>query len=148
MTQQARSLLDLGVTAQGAITYGRAVLVGAAADGINMVGIQASATAQKITGIARRSAVDGEGVEITCCGTAVCETGAGAILPGDRVQCDAQGRAVKATVAGVAAGGVAVTSTAANGAILTGADLPGYSWGMALQGSAGQGNYIEVLITH
>lgn len=148
MTQQARSVLDIGVTAVGAITYGRAVLVVAAPDGINIAGAQATVAAQKITGIARRSALDTETVDLTTLGTAVCETGAGAIAAGDRVQSDANGRVVKATAINVAAGATAVTSLAANGAILIGSDLPGYSFGMALQAASAAGQYIEVLITH
>lgn len=160
MTQQARSILDLSLLATGAIAYARAVNV-AATTAIGAIGgVQATVSGQKVVGVARRAAAVGAYVDVTCTGTAVVEAGA-AIALGARVMCDTSGRAVTATVMTatvgsliVGAGAVAVTSTAANGAIITGAptllggDTPLYIWGTALQAAAAAGDLIEVLITH
>lgn len=171
MTQQARPVLDLALQATGAIAYGRAVALSVATVFGAIGGVQATVAGQKLIGVARRDAALGAFVDCTVLGTAVCETGA-AITLGSRVQCDASGRVITAvalsatlgTLTGgigtlqVGAGATAVTSSAASGAILTGAgtvtgapalaggDPPVFVWGTALQSCAGAGEFIEVLI--
>lgn len=146
MTQQARPVLDIAVQATAAIAYGRAVALAAATVAGAIGGVQATASGQKLIGVARRDAALGAFVDVTCLGTAVCETGA-AIALGARVQCDAVGRVITAVALTIAAGATAVTSAAANGAgTMAGGDPPVYVWGTALQACAGAGEFIEVLI--
>lgn len=158
MSQQARSILDLSVVASGAIAYARCVNVIAPTVSGALTGAQATAIGQKVLGIARRDAASGAMVDITVLGTAVCEAGA-AIAVGARVMCDASGRVITATALAaatgtlaIAAGATAVTSTAANGAIVSGAptlsggDTPQFIFGTALQAAAAAGDLIEVVI--
>lgn len=160
MSQQARSILDISMLATAAIAYGRAVQVAATTTAGAIGGVQATAIGQKVIGIARRDAGLGAYTDVTVLGTAVCEAGA-AIAVGARVQCDASGRVITATALavtigtlGVGAGGTPVTSTAGNGAILTGApaitggDTPLYVFGTALQAAGAAGDLIEVLISN
>ena len=147
MSQQARSVLDIAVQATAAIAYARAVNVVAATTAGAVGGVQATVAGQKILGIARRDAALGAFTDLTCLGTAVCETGA-AIAIGSRVQCDAVGRVITAAALTIAAGAVAVTSAVANGVgSLTGGDLPVYVFGTALQAANAAGDLIEVLIS-
>ena len=169
MTQQARPVLDIAVQATAAISYARVVALAVATVAGAIGGAQATVAGQKMIGVARRDAALGAFVDVTCLGTAVCETGA-AIALGARVQCDALGRVITAVALTatqgaitigtlqVAAGATAVTSTAANGAILSGAptvgnptlaggDPPIYVFGTALQSCAAAGDFIEVLIS-
>lgn len=149
MTQQAISVLDLSFQAITAITRYRAV-------GFN--GAQANVAGQKILGIARRGAAVGQWSDATVLGSAVAESGA-AIAVGQALVTDASGRVIPATAlsaAGssltVASGGTAVTSSAANGAIISGtatiagSDLPQHIIGFALQAAAGAGEFIEILV--
>lgn len=149
MSQQAISVLDMAVNAITAITEYRCVTA---------AGAQVSTAGSKVYGISRRSAAIGRMTDVTVLGTAVAESG-GAIAVGAMLAADAQGRVVTAaTLAAatgtlaVAAGATPVTSTAANGGIITGAptlsggDTPQYIIGMALQSAAGAGEFIEVLI--
>ena len=168
MTQQARPVLSIAVLATGAIAFARAVNVATTTAFGAIGGVQATVSGQKIVGIACRDAALGAYTEITCLGTAVCESGA-AIAIGARVQCDASGRVITAVAMtatqgaiaigtlAVAAGATAVTSTAANGAILSGVptvgtptlaggDTPLYVFGTALQAAGAAGEFIEVLI--
>ena len=56
-------------------------------------------------------------------------------------------RAIASTGAlGVAAGATAVMASAANGAVLTGADMPEYVFADALEASGAAGNLVEVLL--
>lgn len=158
MSQQARSILDLSLVATTAIAYARCVNIVAPTVTGALAGAQATTQGQKILGIARRAAAAGEMVDVTVLGTAVCEAGA-AIAVGARVMCDASGRVITASVLAaaatglsIAAGGTAVTSTAANGAIvsgnatLSGGDTPLFVFGTALQAAAAAGDLIEVVI--
>lgn len=138
MSQQAISLLELSVTALGAITVWR---------GVDANGNQATVQGQHILGFAREAALEaGDVIPVTVLGTAIAETG-GVFNVGDRLIVDAQGRAIKNSGAlDVAAGATAVTSTAANGAILTGSDLPEAVVAVALQASTAAGQFVEVLL--
>lgn len=139
MSRQALSLMSLSIAAAlSAVTEYRAV---------DLVGVQATVQGQKVRGVANRSAAIGDGFDFTVIGTAVVETG-GVIVAGASLIVDAQGRVITSTgKLGIAAGGVAVTSTAANGtAILTGGDGPEYVFADALQAASGAGQFIEVLL--
>jgi hypothetical protein len=91
-------------------------------------------------------------------GTAVAEAGA-AVTVGAALVMDVSGRVVPATALAVSSAGItvavgatAVTSTLANGAILsgngtvTGGDLPQFVVGYALEAAAAAGNFIEILM--
>lgn len=149
MSQTAISILDLPVTATAAITEYR---------GVDFNGAQATVAGQKILGIARRSAPIGLPVDLTVQGTATCEAG-GAFAKGAALAMDAAGRVVAASALAAAVGtlqvgvgGTAVTSTAANGAIITGApalsggDLPQFIVGYAMEAAAAAGDKVEVLL--
>lgn len=146
MSLQALSILSLSVAASGAITKYR---------GVGYDGAQATVAGQKIMGIAETNQVDTVPVTLTVKGTAIVEAGA-AINAGDALAMDNQGRAVPASALAVAnptvnAGAVAVTSSAANGGIVTqgaisGGVLPQYVFGNALQAAAGAGSFVEVLL--
>lgn len=144
MSRQAHGILTLTVLAAGAITAHRAV---------GYDGAQATVAGQKVLGIAETDVVDATHGAVTTMGTAVVESGA-AIAAGDPLVVDAQGRAVAASALAVAnptvdAGATAVTSTAANGAIvtqgaITGGVLPQYVFADALQAASAAGEFIEV----
>jgi len=134
---QSISTLALTTAANGAVTARRAV---------GFDGAQATVQGQKILGIAHTDAADGELLALDAKGTAIVEAGA-AINIGDSLIIDAQGRAIPTTGnLAVAAGATAVSSTAANGEILTGGDLPEYVFGDALEAAAGAGEFIEVVL--
>lgn len=136
MSKQGIPTLSLTVKASGAIAQYRAV-------GFN--GAQATVQGQKVQGVSRAAAADGENTALDCAGTFVIETGA-AFNKGDSLIVDNQGRAIVVTGAlTVKAGAVAVTSTAANGAILQGADLPEFVFADALEASSGAGQFVEVM---
>lgn len=137
MSQQSISVLTLTVTASGAVTEGRAV---------GFDGAQATTQGQKVMGVAVTDASSGEALAVVTHGTAVMETGA-AVAVGDSVMVDTDGRAIPVTGAlGVASGATPVTSSAANGAILAGADLPEFVLGDALQAAAAAGAFIEIML--
>jgi len=134
---QSITTLSLTRPASGAITARRAV---------GFDGAQATVQGQKIMGIAHTDAADGEDLTLDVRGTAVIEAGA-AINIGDSLIVDAQGRAIPTTGnLAVAAGATAVSSTAANGEILTGGDLPEYVFADALEAATAAGEFIEVLL--
>lgn len=133
---QSIGTLALTVTAAGAVAYARAV---------GFDGAQASVAGQKVLGVARYAVADGAAGAIDVAGTAIVETGA-AVAVGDSLIVDAQGRAVPSSGdLQVDAGAVAVLSAAANGAVLTGAELPEYVFADALQAADAAGELIEVL---
>lgn len=137
MTRQSISLLDLTLTASGAVTEYRAV---------KHSGAQATVQGEKVLGVARYGAADGKDYVASVKGSAVIETGA-AITKGASLIVDSQGRAKPATGAlAVKSGGTAMTSTAANGAVLEGADLPEFVFADALETASGAGEFIEVLL--
>lgn len=135
MTQHV-PILSLSITATGTIARGR---------GVTFAGAQASAVGQKIVGIAQHDAVAGEMVAVTVCGTAICESGS-ALAVGNTVAVDAQGRMIVGAIMSVNAGATQVTSTAANGAILTGADSPIFAVGDVLQAAGAAGQFVEILL--
>jgi len=137
MSQQNISVLALSIVAAGTLASRR--LVG-------YDGLQASVQGQKIMGVARTDAVSGDAVPIDVVGTAVIEAG-GVVAVGDAVISDNVGRAIAgAGEIAIGAGAVAMTSSAANGAILTGGELPEMVVGHALQAAAAAGDFIEVLL--
>jgi len=140
MSQQAITTLVLTLAAAGAVAVRRAV-------GFN--GAQASVQGQKIMGIADYAVANvGDQLAVNAKGTVIVETG-GVFAIGDSLIVDNQGRAIKTTGSlAVAAGGTAVTSTAANGAILTGGDSPEFVFADALAASTGAGQFVEVLMRH
>ncbi len=135
--QQSIALLTLTIAASGAVARARAV---------GFDGAQATVQGQKVFGVATTDAADGVDMAVTTNGTAVIETGA-AVAVGDSLIVDADGRAIPATGdLSVAAGATGVTSSAANGAILAGADLPEYVFADAIWDAAGSGEFIEVML--
>jgi len=145
MSQQSRPVAALSFQASGAVAFARAVQVVPAVLG-RLTAAQATVSGQKIVGIANRAAASGEWFDAIVDGTACCEAGA-AFSEGTRMMVDSSGRVVTAPAAGVAAGATPVTSAAANGAAaLSGADLPLYCMGIALEASAGAGSFVEVLL--
>ncbi|MBF0371233.1 MAG: DUF2190 family protein [Magnetococcales bacterium] len=137
MSRQSITLLTLTITASGAITACR---------GVGHDGAQATTQGQKIVGVACTDAADTEGLSVDVKGTAVIESGA-TIAVGDSLIVDASGRGIPVTGAlEVASGATPVTSTAADGAVFTGADLPEFVFADALQAAAGAGEFIEVLL--
>lgn len=133
---QSITTLALTKVAIGAVTACRAV---------GFDGAQATVQGQKVLGVAHTDAADGSELTINTRGTAMIEAGA-AIAVGESLIVDAQGRAIPTTGnLAVAAGATAVTSTAANGEILTGGDLPEFVFADALEAAAA-GEFIEVLL--
>lgn len=140
MGQQARSIFNLSFpAAPAAVLYGR---------GVDFTGTQITVAGAKIAGIANQGALLGGSFDATAIGTAVCEAGA-AIAVGQPLAMDATGRVVPATALAIAAGAVAVTSVAANGAAdLIGSVTAESCVGRALEAASGAGVYIEVLLSH
>lgn len=137
MGQQSIPGLVLTFTPTGTVAPRRAI-------GFN--GAQASVQGQKVLGVSPRPASAGVNSDVEVSGTTVIEAG-GAFARGASLIVDNQGRAIAATGAlGIAAGATAVTSSAADGAVLTGADLPEYVFADALEISSGAGAFVEVLL--
>ena len=137
MPTQSITLLSLTATASGAVTERRAV---------KFSGAQADTQGEKVLGVAHQGAADGKDFAVDVRGTAVIEAGA-AIAVGESLIVDTQGRAIPATGSlAIVAGATAVTSSAANGQILEGADLPEHVFADALQAAAAAGDLIEVLL--
>ncbi|MEW5727729.1 MAG: capsid cement protein [Pseudomonadota bacterium] len=124
------------VTAAGAVAANRAV---------TFANLQASVAGEKVLGVAQYGAALGQDFAVTTHGEVVIETGA-AITRGQGLVVDAQGRAAPAADLEVAAGAVAVTSTAANGAILTGGELPVHVFADALEDAAGASAFIRAIM--
>lgn len=129
--------LVLSGVASGAIAARRAV---------GFDDAQATVQGQKVKGVAKYAAADTLDVAIIAGGVVVIETGA-AIAVGDSMIVDTQGRAIPST-GGLAlgAGATAVTSSAANGAILTGGDAPEFVFADALQAATAAGQFVEALL--
>lgn len=135
MSKQSSPTQSLTFLANGAV---------AAYRGVGFDGAQATAQGQKVQGVSARAAADTEASDVVVAGTTVVETGA-AVAVGDSLIVDAQARAIPTTGAlGIGGGAVAVTSSAANGAVLTGGDLPEFVFADALQDANAAGEFIEV----
>lgn len=134
---QKIAVLTSTLIAAGAITQCRAV---------GFDGAQATVQGQKVAGVATIDAADGDALSVDMVGTTVIEAGA-AINVGDGLIIDAQGRAIPTSgEINIPAGATAVTSTAANGAILAGGEMPEYVFADALDSAAAAGEFIEVLL--
>jgi len=137
MSKQKISLMALTFKSALAVAAFRAI----AGDGA-----QATAPGQKVVGVSHAAAVADENFAADVIGTTIIETGA-AIAINDSLIVDSQGRAIPSTGAlNIAAGAVAVTGTAANGAILAGGDMPEYVFADPLQIASASGQFIEVLL--
>ncbi len=137
MSQQNISLLTLTVIASGAIAAGR---------GVGFDGAAVTTQGQKFMGMAMTSASSGTALAVITHGTAIAETGA-AIALGDSLIVDSQGRVIPVTGGlQLASGATPVTSSAANGLILEGGDLPEFIIGDAMQTAAGAGEFIEIML--
>lgn len=138
MSQQAHSLFNLSVpAAPGAVLPFRFV---------DFTGAQATVQGQKVAGASNRGAAQGQPYDATVIGTAIIEAG-GAFPVGQALMSDASGRAIANSGAlAVKAGAVAMTSTAANGAVLSGSDLPEWVAAEALQAAVNAGDMVEVLL--
>lgn len=136
MSKIGNSLLALTVTAAGAIAQNRFV---------GFDNAQATVQAQKVKGVADYAAAVGKTLTVTAKGTAYVEAG-GAFNAGDPIISDNQGRGVVGASLAIAAGATAVTSSAANGQILTGGSTPDYVVGHALEASAGAGSIVEIML--
>lgn len=134
---QSTTILALSLVASGQVTERRAV---------GFDGAQATVQGQKVAGVARFDAADGDPLTVEALGTAVIESGA-AIAVGDAIIVDASGRAIPSTgEINIPSGATTVTSTAANGAILAGGEMPEYVIGHALESASAAGEFIEVLL--
>ena len=139
MGQQARSIFNLSFPAAPSAV--------AAFRGVDFTGAQITVAGAKCAGIAQRAAGIGQAFEATTLGSTTCEAGA-AFAVGVPLAMDAQGRVVAAITLAIAAGAVAMTSAAANGATdLTGGVLPQWVVGDALEAAAGAGSFVEVLLS-
>lgn len=137
MTPPSISILNLSIKASGAVGVCRAV---------GFDGAQISSQGAKPVGIAVTAASGGSFINLAAVGTAIAESGA-AIPVGAALIADAQGRLIPSTGAlRVASGATPVTSSGANGAILTGGDPPEYVVADALMSASGAGEFIEVLL--
>lgn len=135
--KQKHSIFTHTLLAAGAVSEFRAV---------GFDGAQASVQGQKVAGVATTDAALGDALAVDMLGTTVIETGA-AIAVGEALIVDAQGRAIPSSgELNIPAGATSVTSTAANGAILAGGELPEYVFADALEAAAGAGEIIEVAL--
>jgi hypothetical protein len=114
-------------------------------------GNQATVQGQACLGVAEYG-VDAAhvGLMVPCARLGSKQVEAGGVLAaGNPVITDSQGRAIAATgPLAIAAGATAVTSSAANGAILTGSTPPESVLGQVAPGSSssGAGQYVEILL--
>lgn len=102
------------------------------------------AAGANVFGVALFAGVTGDTIDMVISGIAVVEAG-GTIAVGDHLTADSSGRVVAAAALVVAAGATPVTSSAANGAILTGGITPQVIVGKALTAGA-TGDDILVLL--
>lgn len=137
MSAQGVVILALSCVAASAVTQYRC---------IGYDNAQASVAGQNVKGVSQRPAALGESFEVATLGTTPAEAG-GAFVAGDYLTTDNQGRVVVASALQVAAGATAVTSSAANGAIVSGSYPATKLVGVALQASAGAGSVVEILLS-
>lgn len=108
--------------------------------------LQITAQGAAAKGVAQQDAVLGELAPVTVLGTAIVEAG-GAVTKGAHVISDNQGRGIAGGTLAIAAGGTAVTSTAANGsAIITGSMPTEKVNGIAMEAAGQAGDFFEVLL--
>jgi hypothetical protein len=112
---------------------------------VTFAGAEVAAAGGKAMGVSRHAAAIGEDLAVVVSGTVIVEAGA-AVAVGGTVAADAQGRAIPGATLTVIAGGTAVTSSAANGAIIQGVDPPQFPMGDALTAATAAGQFIEVLL--
>ncbi len=135
--RQSIGILDLTVQAATALSQYL---------GVDFGGNAAITQGQKILGIALYNGNIGDEVPVRASGTALVIAGA-PIAVGQSLIMNALGQAIPSTGAlNVKAGATAVTSTAANGAILAGGDLPEYVFADALEAATAAGQIIEVFM--
>lgn len=136
--------------AEGAITFNRFVKKGSANDGI----LQATVDGAECIGVApydplKSAYAQYDPVAPEVGGIVSVESGA-AIVPGDAVKTDSSGRAIPATAMDgvIDSGATAVTSSAANGDILTlsGGARPEQVQGKALTAASAAGTMVEVAL--
>ncbi len=109
-------------------------------------GAQATVQGEKVIGVAIYDAAIGDAMSVQIDGIALIKTGA-AITLGASLITDSQGRAIPSTGRlAVGTGATAVTSSAANGAVLTGGDSPEFVFGDAMEAASGAGLTIQVLL--
>jgi len=129
--------LVLTKNANGAVLAYRCVTFG---------GAQAVTQGAKVLGVAQTNAADGVDFAVVVDGTVIVEAGA-AVAIGDALICDNQGRAIPSTgPLALKAGATAVTSAAANGAVLQGGDPPEFVFADAMEAAPFAGGKIEVLL--
>lgn len=133
------------LTAGGAISAGDALYL----DSTGKVQRLTSAQDASVIGVADNAGVSGDTVRVQFCGKAEVTADA-AITIGDKVggtslATAGRVRTVANTLA-VASGGTTVTSTAANGAIVTGDPVASRVLGRALESAAAAGDKIDILI--
>jgi uncharacterized Zn-binding protein involved in type VI secretion len=127
----------ISVTASGSVTQRRLV---------TFAGAQATTKGEKVLGVSEFDTANLTQATVNIGGIVLVTTGA-AVSKGDSLITDTQGRAIPATGnLGVGAGATPVTSTAANGALLIGADLPEFVFGDAMESASGAGSTIQVLL--
>lgn len=140
MSQQQIAIFQPSIAVAGAVTKRRFV---------GYDGNQCTVQGQKVFGVAEMDASGaGKIIPVNAIGTAIVESG-GVLAAGNSVISDAQGRAIQNSGAlSIAAGATAVTSTAANGAILTGSSMPEYIVGDVMPGQAasGAGQFVEIIL--
>jgi len=137
VSKTGNSLLSLTAVAGGVIGANRCV---------GFDDNQASAQGQKVKGVAEYAAsAAGQNIAVTTKGTAIIESGA-AFNVGDPIISDNQGRAIVGSALAIAAGATGVTSTAANGGVLTGSGTPDFLVGYALQAASAAGAFVEILL--
>lgn len=135
--KQSNSIYTRTFRAAGAVVAHRLV---------TMAGAQATTQGEKVMGASAFDVDDTKLGVAEIIGTTVVEAGA-AIGIGDSLITDSAGRAIPVTGnLAVTAGATAVTSSAANGEILEGADLPEFVFADALESASAAGEFIEVLL--
>lgn len=113
---------------------------------IGFNGAVASVAGQKVLGVAQRAGELNKANDVVTSGTTLVIAGA-AFSKGASLIVDAQGRAIATNgPLSVAAGATPVTSSAANGDVLEGADLPEYVFADALEDASEAGDVVEILL--
>jgi len=137
MPNQSKPELELTFEAAGNVTRRRAV---------TFSGAQVTIAGAKVLGVSPDDVTNGDHGVVVASGPTIVEAG-GAFAVGASLIADANGRAVASSGAlSLKAGATAVTSTAANGAVLSGGEMPEHVFADALAESSGAGALVEVLL--